>query len=103
MTLVQEKTYYIVAQSKPDKPQTKEWVRPLWFLFTVGWYVVLSLIIPTLIGSWLDSPERLNRRPLFTLIGFFLGSVIAFYGLYQMLRLFYREQKEQEKSKEQKE
>jgi membrane protein implicated in regulation of membrane protease activity len=101
MNLVQEKTYY-VGQPRPEKPTTREWVRPLWFLFTVGWYVVLSLIIPTLIGFWLDSPERFNTHPLFTLIGFALGSVLAFYGLYRMMRKFYREQKEneQDRSKE---
>jgi hypothetical protein len=100
MTLVQEKIYYTVAQPKSNKPTSKEWVRPLWFLFTVGWYVVLSLIIPTLIGFWLDSPERFNTHPLFTLIGFFLGTLIAFYGLYQMLRRFYGEQKERNQSEE---
>ena len=100
MTLAQEKTYYIVAQPKPNKPTSKEWVRPLWFLFTVGWYVALSLVIPTIIGYWLDRPQNFGTHPLYTLIGFGIGTVIAFYGLYQMLRRFYREQKEQEKSKE---
>jgi uncharacterized membrane protein len=99
MTLAQEKIHYILAKTKPDKPTTKEWVRPLWFLFTVGWYVALSIVIPTLIGFWLDRPERFDTHPLFTLIGFFLGSVIAFYGLYRMLRQFYREQKEKEQIK----
>ena len=102
MNLVQEEAYYVVAQPKPDKPTTKEWVRPFWFLFTVGWYVALSVVIPTLIGVWLDSPDRFNRRPLYTLIGFFFGTVIAFYGLYQMMRRFYKEQKDQDKGKEQK-
>jgi hypothetical protein len=97
MTLTQKETYTIVGQIKPDKPTTKEWVRPLWFLFTVGWYVVLSLIIPTLIGYWLDSPERFNTHPLLTLIGFALGSVIAFYGLYRMMRQFYKEQTKEQK------
>jgi hypothetical protein len=99
MTLVREKIYYTVAQPKPDKPTSKEWVRPLWFLFTVGWYVALSVVLPTLIGFWLDSPERFDSHPLFTLIGFFVGTVIAFYGLYRMLRQFYREQKEKEQDK----
>jgi hypothetical protein len=99
MNLVQEKTYY-VGQPRPEKPPTKEWVRPLWFLFTVGWYVALSVVIPTLIGVWIDSPGRFDSRPLFTLIGFCLGSVIAFYGLYRMLRRFYQEQKGKDKSKE---
>jgi len=100
MTLIQEEIYTIVGQIKPEKPKYKEWARPLWFLFTVGWYVALSVILPTLLGLWLDSPERFDSRPLFTLIGFFLGTVIAFYGLYRMLRQFYREQKEQDKGKE---
>jgi hypothetical protein len=97
MTLLQEKIYYTVAQPKPNKPTSKEWVRPLGFLVAVGWYVALSLVIPTLIGFWLDSPERFNTHPLFTLIGFALGSVIAFYGLYRMLRQFYREQTKDQK------
>jgi hypothetical protein len=99
MTLIQEETYTTVGQIKPDKPTYKEWARPLWFLFTVGWYVALSITIPTLIGFWLDSPSQLDTRPLYTLIGFALGSVIAFYGLYRMLRQFYREQKEKEQDK----
>jgi hypothetical protein len=100
MTLIQEEIYTIVGQIKPEKPKYKEWARHLWFLFTVGWYVALSVVLPTLLGLWLDSPERFDSHPLFTLIGFFLGTVIAFYGLYRMLRQFYREQKEQDKGKE---
>jgi heme/copper-type cytochrome/quinol oxidase subunit 1 len=102
MTLLQEKIYCTVAQPKSNKPTSQEWVHPLWFLFTVGWYVALSLTIPTMIGFWLDSPGRFDSHPLFTLIGFFMGTLIAFYGLYQMLRRFYKEQKEQDKSKERK-
>jgi hypothetical protein len=102
MTLARDNIYYMAEQPKPDKPTTKEWLRPLWFLFTVGWYVALSVVLPTLLGFWLDSPGRFDTRPLFTLIGFLLGTVIAFYGLYRMLRQFYREQKEQDKGKESK-
>jgi len=72
----------------------KEWVRPLNFLITVGWYVALSLIIPVGIGYWLDSPKMFNRRPLFTFIGLGIGTVIAFFGLFRML---IRYQAEQEK------
>jgi F0F1-type ATP synthase assembly protein I len=72
----------------------KEWVRPLNFLVTVGWYVGLSLIIPVGIGYWLDSPKMLNRQPLFTFIGLGVGTVIAFFGLFRML---IRYQAEQEK------
>jgi hypothetical protein len=38
-------------------------------LLTIGWYVALSLIIPSGIGYWLDRPEMWNKQPLFTLIG----------------------------------
>ena len=93
MALIQEVTNAAVVEGKPDKPLSKELVRHLGFLFTVGWYVALSLAIPTGIGYWLDRPEMFNRRPLFTLIGFGLGTVIAFYGLYAMLRRFQRTQK----------
>jgi len=100
MTLIQGVTYNIVGQGKPEKPMSREWVRPLWFLFTVGWYVALSIAAPTAIGFWLDRPDRFDSHPLFTLIGFGIGTAVAFYGLYLMLRRFYREQKEQEKDKE---
>ena len=100
MALIQEETYNIVGQDKPGKPTSREWVRPLWFLFTVGWYVALSVVIPTAIGFWLDRPDRFDSHPLFTLIGFGIGTLIAFYGLYRMLRRFQKEQKEQDKGKE---
>ena len=89
-----------MRQSKPEQPKPKEWIKPLGFLFTVGWYVAFSLIIPTGIGYWFDRPEKLDSSPLYTLIGFGVGTVIAFYGLYRMLRRFYNEQKAQQKNKE---
>jgi len=78
----------------------KEWVRPLQFLLTVGWYVVLSLIIPVGIGYWLDRPEMFNKRPLFTFIGLGFGTVIAFFGLIRMLLRYQAEQEKQRKNKE---
>jgi F0F1-type ATP synthase assembly protein I len=74
----------------------KEWVRPLQFLLTIGWYVALSLIIPIAIGYWLDAPTMFNKRPLFTLIGLGVGTFVAFFGLFKML---VRYQAEQEKIK----
>jgi len=74
----------------------KEWVRPLQFLLTIGWYVALSLIIPVAIGYWLDTPAMFNKQPLFTLIGLGVGTLVAFFGLIKML---FRYQAEQEKIK----
>jgi hypothetical protein len=99
MTLTQEEIYTIVGQIKPEKPMSKEWARPLWFLLTVGWYVALSLVIPTGIGYWLDRPQIFDTHPLYTLVGFGIGTVIAFYGLYRMLRRFYTEQRGKEKTR----
>jgi hypothetical protein len=99
MALIQKETYTTVGQIKPEKPTYKQWARPLWFLFTVGWYVVLSLVIPTGIGYWLDRPQKFDTHPLYTLIGFGIGTVIAFYGFYRMLRHFYMEQRGQEKNR----
>jgi F0F1-type ATP synthase assembly protein I len=78
----------------------KEWVRPLQFLLTVGWYVVLSLIIPVGIGFWLDSPKMFNKSPLFTLIGLGVGTVVAFLGLFRMLIRYQAEQEKLKKNKQ---
>ena len=77
----------------------REWVRPLQFLLTVGWYVALSLVIPVGMGYWLDRPEMLNKHPLFTFIGLGVGTFVAFFGLIKMLL---RYQAEQEKLRENK-
>jgi hypothetical protein len=65
----------------------------------VGWYVVLSLIIPVGIGFWLDRPAILNKNPLFTLIGLGVGTVIAFGGLIRMLLRYQAEQEKIRKNK----
>lgn len=61
--------------------------------------MVVSLLVPTGIGYWLDRPEMFDRRPLFTLIGLGIGTVIAFYGLVRMLRRYKAEQNELNKDK----
>jgi len=58
--------------------------------------VALSLIIPVAIGYWLDRPEVFDKRPLFTLIGLGIGTVIAFFGLFRMLIRYQAEQEKQE-------
>jgi hypothetical protein len=88
-----------VKSNGDDQQKNRYWLQPLWFLFTIGWFVALSVIIPSLIGYWLDQPEQFNSKPLYTLIGFGMGSVIAFWGLFRMLRRYYLEQKQTKDSK----
>jgi F0F1-type ATP synthase assembly protein I len=76
----------------------RQWAGPLRFLFTIGWYMVASLLVPTLLGYFLLDP-KFHKFPLFTLIGLGIGTVIAFYGLYRMLRQYKAEQNESNKDK----
>ena len=77
----------------------KEWVRPLQFLLTIGWFVALSLLIPVVMGYWLDRPEVLDKSPIFTFVGLGVGTVIAFFGLFRMLVRYQAEQEKLRKNK----
>jgi ATP synthase protein I len=59
------------------------WVTAL-RLTGVGFYVGACIAGGTLAGLWLDG--KLNTRPLFMIGGLLLGVVVAFYGLYRMLK-----------------
>jgi Putative F0F1-ATPase subunit Ca2+/Mg2+ transporter len=69
----------------------KNWSAALQLL-VVGFYVPLSLLIPTGIGLWLDR-KVFDEFPLCTLIGLGIGTVIMVYGVYQMVRPFLKEDK----------
>lgn len=45
----------------------------------LGWTMVFSLVIPLLVGIWLD--RRLGTMPLFTLLGMGLGILAATLGV----------------------
>ncbi|MBW2335078.1 MAG: AtpZ/AtpI family protein [Deltaproteobacteria bacterium] len=62
----------------------------------VGFYVPISLLIPTGIGLWLDRRAS-HEFPLCTIIGLGIGTVIMVYGVYQMLRPFLKEAKREGK------
>ncbi len=52
-------------------------------LLSVGWWLGISIIAGVLSGLWLD--DRFNTRPLFTLLGLFLGLAFAFFGVYRVV------------------
>lgn len=53
----------------------------------MGWTMLFSLVIPLLIGVWLD--KRLDSSPLFVLLGAILGVLAATVGVaWMVLRTF---------------
>lgn len=75
----------------------KKWSTALQLL-AVGFYVPISLLIPTGIGFWFDRRWG-HEFPSYTLIGLAIGTVIMAYGVYQMVRPFLIEAKREEKGK----
>jgi ATP synthase protein I len=48
-----------------------------------GWFIALAILLGVMGGIWLDN--KLGTRPLFIIIGLFLGLAIAIYGAVKML------------------
>lgn len=59
------------------------WVAAL-RLTGVGFFIGACIVLGTFAGLWLDG--RLNTKPLFMIGGLIIGLVVAFYGVYQMIR-----------------
>ena len=59
------------------------WVAAL-RLTGVGFFIGGSIVLGVVGGLWLDS--RLNTSPILVIVGLLLGIVVAFMGVYQMLR-----------------
>lgn len=51
----------------------------------VGFYVAACILGGVLFGLWIDN--KLETRPLFILLGLAVGLVVAFAGVYRMIRL----------------
>jgi len=58
------------------------WVEAL-RLLGVGFFIGGSILGGVFLGLWLDS--RFNTRPILVIVGLFLGLIVAFYGVYEML------------------
>ncbi len=50
----------------------------------LGWYVAICIVLGVVGGLGLDKVT--GTTPLFTLLGTVLGSIVAFWGLYKMVR-----------------
>ena len=71
----------------------KNWSAALQLL-VVGFYVPLSLLIPTGLGFLVDKKVS-HQFPLYALIGLGVGTVIMVYGVYRMVRPFLPETKQE--------
>ena len=67
-------------------------------LIAVGFYVPISMLIPTGVGFWFDK-RTAHEFPCYTLIGLAVGTIIMVYGVYQMVRPFLKEDKTTGKEK----
>ena len=63
----------------------KRWVAALG-LTGIGFYIAGTIILGILGGLWLDN--KLNSEPFFLIAGLILGIVVAFVGVYTMIRPF---------------
>jgi len=61
-------------------------------LLGVGFYVAACIILGIIGGHWLDG--KMNSAPLWLIVGLLLGIVIAFYGVYAMLRPFLKDKQD---------
>jgi len=52
-------------------------------LFGIGWYFAFCIVAGIVGGVLLD--RQVEKEPIFTLVGLFLGLVLAFFGGYIML------------------
>jgi len=59
------------------------WVAAL-RLTGVGFFIAACILLGPFAGLWLDG--RLNTKPWFMIGGLIIGLVVAFYGVYQMIR-----------------
>ncbi len=64
------------------------WNNPAFALVGIGSYLAASIVLPTLLGRFLD--ERFGSDPALTLLGLLLGLVVGSYGAYTQLRDFLR-------------
>jgi F0F1-type ATP synthase assembly protein I len=65
-------------------------------LIGLGWYIALSIAGGTLGGLWLDN--KFDTRPVFIITGLFTGMIVAFYGVYRMIRPLMKNNTDKENS-----
>ncbi|MEK9659891.1 MAG: AtpZ/AtpI family protein [Chloroflexota bacterium] len=49
----------------------------------IGWYIAAAILLPTVLGRWLD--RQLGTAPVLLLVGLVLGLVLAGYGAVRLV------------------
>jgi uncharacterized protein YneF (UPF0154 family) len=53
----------------------------------IGWYIALCILLGTLGGRWLGQKLNSNSSEvIFTLLGLGVGVIVAFFGVYRLLK-----------------
>ena len=55
-------------------------------LVGIGWYIGVSIVLGVLGGLWLDN--KFHTKPILVIVGLILGIIVAFYGVFIMLKPF---------------
>jgi len=64
----------------------KRWAGILRFL-GIGWYIIACILLGTLGGRWVGQKVGGNSSEvIFTVLGLILGLIVAFLGVYRMVK-----------------
>jgi F0F1-type ATP synthase assembly protein I len=75
----------------------KQW-RGAGLAMELSWTLLFSLLIPLLLGIWLD--KQFNTTPILTLIGVFVGILAATLGMARMVVRMFRTIEQDDSDKE---
>ena len=76
----------------------EKWVLAARFI-GIGWYIGISIVGGILGGVWLD--RKFGYSIIFTLVGLFLGLVVAAFGTYRMIVPLIKEQEDRSREDKQ--
>jgi ATP synthase protein I len=60
----------------------------------IGFYIAACILSGAFVGLWLDG--KLDKKPLFILMGLVLGLGVAVFGVYQMVRRIITDKQDRE-------
>lgn len=65
----------------------KRWAEAFRFA-GIGWYIAACILLGALGGRWVGQQlDFSSSEVIFTLLGLFLGLLMAFFGVYRMLKV----------------